>query len=44
MFNFNHSSLCLITEAILLLKKPPIIKGNFNLSEDYNVESEKWID
>lgn len=44
VFNFNLSSLSIITEVILLFKNSSIIKRNYNLSEDYNVEKEKWID
>lgn len=44
VFNFNLSSLSLITEVISLFKNSSIIKRNYNLSEDYNVEKEKWID
>lgn len=44
VFNFNLSSLNIITEVILLFKNSSIIKRNYNLSEEYNVEKEKWID
>lgn len=44
VFNFKLSSLSIITEVILLFKNSSIIKRNYNLSEEYNVEKEKWID
>lgn len=43
-FNFNLPSFSLIIEVILLLEKPSIIKSDYILHEDCNVERGKWMD
>lgn len=44
MFNLKLPSFSLIIEVILLLEKPSIIKRNYILNEDCNVEKGKWMD